>query len=151
MFAAIVGLYEFIVGLFASGGFIAGLSAFFTGAITSIITVLTGGFAKVAEVWAYIFAYHTVEILRRFILIALISVILGYVINYAMVNLLIYDGSSLSTLMNSYINSISSYGPVGVDFLVFANKLGLFDALKIILNVMIFTLTARVALSILFK
>ena len=144
MFALLEGIFTFITGLFTTGGFFAGVATFFGTWFSRILS-------RIGEVWSYLFAYHTVEILRRILFISFISVVFGYVLNYAFTNLLVFEGQSLSALLNSYINSIANFGPVGIDFLAFATRIGFFDSLKIIFDVMLFTLLARVALSILFK
>lgn len=144
MFALIEGIITFFVGLFSSGGFFAGFVAFLASWFSRLLT-------RMGEVWSYLVAYHTVEILRKFLFISLISIIFGFVIHYAFTTLLVFNGQSLASLLNSYITSIANFGAVGVDFLAFADKIGFFVSLKIVLNVMLFTLFARVALTILFK
>ncbi len=144
MFALISGIFDFIIGLFTSGGFFSGFILFLGGWFSKI-------FSRIGEVWGYLVAYHTVEILRKILFVSLITVVFGFVIHYAFSNLLVFNGSSISSLLNSYITSIANFGPIGVDFLAFATHIGLFVCLKIVFNVMIFTLFSRVALTILFK
>ena len=116
MFALLEGIFTFITGLFTSGGFFAGVATFFATWFSRILS-------RIGEVWSYLVAYHTVEILRRLFLLSIISIVFGFVINYAFTNLLVFDGNSLASLLNSYINSIANYGAVGVDFLAFATKI----------------------------
>jgi len=144
MFALLSGLFDFFSGLFTSSGFFAGFVSFLGGWFAKI-------FSKVGEVWTYLTAYHIVEILKKLLFLSLLSIILGFVLHYAFSSLLVFNGSSLSSLVNSYISDIANFGAIGIDFLAFATKIGFFISLKIILNVMIFTLFARVALTIIFK
>ena len=144
MFALIEGIVTFIVGLFSSDGFFAGFVAFLADWFSRLLS-------RISEVSSYLIAYHTIEILKKFLFISFISVIFGFVIHYAFTTLLVFNGQSLASLLNSYIISIANFGAVGVDFLAFASKIGFFDCLKIVFNVMLFTLFARVALTILFK
>jgi hypothetical protein len=158
MISAVISLFGVVRGLFVAGGLFArffpwlatGFGAVFTG-ISSLGALLFGGFSLIGSMWAYIASYHFVELIRRFILIGFITVVFGYVINYALSNLLIFGGSSISTLFNQYINDIASFGPLGVNLLALLTKIGFFQDMGIFFTVMIYTLVSRVALRILFR
>ena len=158
MVAAIVGLFRIVRGLFSAGGLVSkffpwltsGITGLFAG-FTSLGTILFGGFTILGQMWAYVASYHVIELLRRIALIGFITVVFGYVINYALNNLLVFGGSSIASLFNQYINDIASFGVLGNNLLSILSKIGFFQDLGIFFTIMIYTLVARVALTILFK
>ena len=162
MISAIVGLFNLVRGLFVSGGMFA---TFFTWLSTStgwfattIVSIgvffkdfFLGTVTAIKKTATYIAAYHIVELARRFFLVGLIVAVFGWIINYVVNNALVFNNKSLAQNFQDFINSFSSFGALGQDFLALLTHLGIFQALSIILTVMIYVLFIRVALSILFK
>ena len=103
------------------------------------------------HLFIYLGAYHSADFVRKFIFITFILVVFNWVLKYAMNNLLVYGGKSITFLFNQLITSIASFGALGHNLLAFISKIGFFDSLSLLLSVMLYTLIARVALTILFK
>ena len=162
MIGAIVSLFNFVRGLFAVGGLFGGLftwlsssAGWFASAFLWLGSLIKDLFVGTAVAFkramVYISAYHLVEFARRIAFIAFITTIFGYIINYAVNNVVVSAGKTISTLFTEFITSINSFGPLGHNLLAFMSKMGFFDALSLLITVMIYTLMTRVALSILFK
>lgn len=158
MIAFIQGIFNLLRGLFIGGGFFSKAFTFLGSGFASVLTAIGsfaslvfGGFAVIGQIWGYIAAYHAIEVIRRFFLIAFISAVIGFVLNYFLSDFIIYDGNSISSLFNSLITSIESLGAVGNNLLAFAYKLGVFVDLQIFLFSLIFALEVKIALKIFFK
>lgn len=162
MIALIRAIWLLIKGLFVEGGFLARGFAFFSNGFGAVITVLTtfasgiftlitGGIAIFWQVWSFVASYHIVELIRRFALIALIVPVFGWVINYFVNSIIIYDNKTLALLFSSFIQRIESLGQWGHFALALLSKMGFFEASAMFLTVMLYVLFVRVALSILFK
>lgn len=158
MIQAIISIFSIFKNLFVGGGLVARSFAWIGGGITTLFTsigsigsLLFGGFTVFAQLWGYIASYHVIELIRRFILITFVVSVFGWIINYALTNIIVFNSKAISELFNEFISSIASYGAIGNNFLAFLTVLGVFDCLGILLTVMIYTLVARVSLSILFK
>ena len=162
MIGAIISLFNFVRGIFTVGGFVGKFVTWFTGLGGWIVTALIGlgtlvkdfflgtlvAFKRVAT---YIAAYHIVELARRFVLVTFITAVFGWSINYIVNNIVVFNGKTISSLFNGFITSINSFGAMGHNLLAFMSKMGIFDSISLFLTVMIYTLMARVALSILFR
>lgn len=158
MIGAIVGLFNIVRGLFVGGGLVATTLTGLWGGITSILglvgslgTLLWGGISLIGSMWAYVASYHAIELIRRFLMITFIVSVFGWVINYAVTSVAVYSGKTISVLFNEFVTSILSFGALGHNLLAFLSKMGFFEALSLLLTVMIYTLISRVALSVLFK
>ena len=148
--------------IFQSGGFLSKLLAVLLGGTstlfaflgfvaTALITLLTGGLRMFYMMWTIISAYTLVEMFRRFLLITFIVAVFGWVIDYLITHIAIFEGKTIAMLFSQMIQSIESLGQWGHFALAFISKIGLFEGISLFLTVMIFTLMARVALSIIFK
>jgi hypothetical protein len=162
MISAIISLFGVVRGLFVAGGFFASIFTWISGSFGLIATALlwfgnvlkdflVGTGVAIKTVAVYLAAYHLVELARRFLFITFIVSIFGFVINYAVNNVVIYGGQTITLLFNEFITSLISFGPLGQNLLAFLSKMGFFDALSLLLTVMLYTLISRVALNILFK
>jgi len=162
MIQAIISLFGIVRGLFVAGGFFAGVftwistnMAWFATAIlwlgNGIKSLLFGTVKAMKEVSIYLAAFHIVEMARRLLFITFIVAVFGYVIDYAVNNLVVFSGKTITTLFNEFITSLNSFGALGHNLLAFMSKMGFFEALSLLLTVMLYTLITRVALSILFK
>lgn len=158
MINAIIGLYRFAVAFFTRGGIFSRIISFFrsrlnwfVGGITGIGALLFGGAKTFAQVWAYIASYHVIEVIRRFFLITFVVAVFGWVINYIVKSLAVYNSKTIPQLFSSFLDAISSYGSLGNNLLALLTKVGFFDCLSIFFTVVIYTLISRVALTVLFK
>ncbi|WP_294966740.1 hypothetical protein [Sulfurimonas sp.] len=162
MIQAIISLFALVRGLFITGGLIARVFTWLSGSfgwIAGILLWFADFFKKFfigtglafKKAFIYLGAYHAVEFVRKGIFITFILAVFNWALNYAMKNLLVYDGKSITILFNQFISAISSFGALGHNFLAFMSKIGFFDSLSLLLSVMLYTLITRVALTILFK
>lgn len=158
MINAIISLFRIAVAFFKRGGLFTKVISFFRGranwligGITGIGTLLFGGFKTFGQVWAYIASYHIIEVIRRFFLITFVVSVFGWVINYIVKSLAVYNSKTIPQLFTSFLDAISSYGALGNNLLALLTKVGFFDCLSIFFTVVIYTLISRVALTILFK
>ena len=113
--------------------------------------LFVGGWSLFTTLWGVFLSYHAVEFARRLLYIGLVSIIANWIVDYMLKNILIYDNKSIITLFSNFITSINSYGALGHNLLAFMTKIGFFEALSLFLIVMLYTLTVRIALSILFR
>jgi len=158
MIGAIRSIYTILKGLFTGGGLVSraftwlgsGFGAI-VGGLGSIGSLLFGGFAVFGQLWGYIASYHVIELIRRFLLITFVYSVFGWIINYALTSVAVSGTKTISILFNEFITSIASYGVLGNNLLAILTKMGVFECFGIFLTVMIYTLIARVSLSILFK
>ena len=162
MIQAIISLFGIVRGLFVTGGFFAKIFTWLSGSFGWIAGILlwfadaikklfVGTAATFKKVFVYLGAYHAVEFLRRILFITFIVSVFGYIIDYAVNNVLVHGGKTITILFNEFITSIISFGPLGHNLLAFMSKMGFFEALSLLLTIMLYTLITRVALSILFK
>jgi len=162
MIQAIISLFGIVRGLFLTGGFFTKIFTWFSGSFgwfataiiwlgTTLKDLFIGTFASLKKVMVYLSAYHLVEIARKVVFIGLIVPILGYVINYAVNNVAVFNGKTITVLTTEFISAISSFGPLGQNLLAFMTKMGFFEALSLFITVMLYTLMVRIALTILFK
>lgn len=162
MIKIITSIWYLLKNIFQAGGFISrllgvlfarasGLFSFIGFVGTAVITLLTGGLRMFYMMWTIISAYTLVEMFRRFLLITFIVAIFGWVIDYIITHIAVFEGKTIAMLFSQMIQSIEALGQWGHFALAFISKIGLFEGISLFLTVMIFTLMARVALSIIFK
>jgi hypothetical protein len=162
MIQAIISLFGIIRGLFITGGFFTKIFTWFSGSFgwfataiiwlgTTIKDFFVGTAVAFKRVAVYLVAFHLVEIARRIFFIGLIVSVFGFVIDYAVNNVAVFSGKTITVLTSEFISAINSFGPLGQNLLAFMTKMGFFEALSLLITVMLYTLMVRVALTILFK
>lgn len=158
MIQAIISIFSIIRGLFSSTGLVSRAFTWLGGGIGTVVgglgsigTLLFGGFTVFAQLWSYIASYHVIELIRRFLMITFVYSVFGWIINYALTSVAVSGTKTISILFNEFITSIAAYGVLGNNLLAILTKMGVFECFGIFLTVMIYTLVARVSLSILFK
>jgi len=162
MIQAIIGLFGIARGFFSIGGlaskaigWLTSSGSWFAMALlwigSTIKNIFIGTAVAFKQVAVYLAAFYLVQMFRKLLFLAFIVPILGFVVNYAITEIAVSSNKTIALLFSEFIASFNLFGPLGHNLLAFMVKMGFFEAISLLLTVMLYTLMARVALTILFK